>query len=117
MAFKLTIEVPDNKLTKILKRLGDQKVQVENLDVGTEWATVPKAKKPRKNGNSLLTMTGKTPQKNSQLGKALDIFEKLEKRVGIGSVTKKAFRDELVKKKQPKGLANRCVTEKVLAYL
>ena len=117
MAFKLTIEVPDNKLTKILKRLGDQKVQVENLDVGTNWATVPKAKKPRKNGDSLLTMTGKVPNEKSQLWKARHVFELLEKRAGIGNVTKKAFKAELEKKKLPKTLANRCVTEKVLAYL
>ncbi len=117
MTFKLTIEVPDNKLTKILKRLGDQKVTVENLDVGTDWATVPKAKKPRRNGESLLTMTGKEPNAKSQLWKAKYVFEKLEARVGIGAVTKNAFKTELAKKKLPKSLANRCVTEKVLAYL
>ena len=120
MPYRLTIEVPDTKLNAILKRLADQKVMVENTDpelAFNQWGTVPKEKKTRKNGDSLLTMTGKTPQKNSQLAKALSVFEKLEARVGIGTVTKKAYKDELVKKKLPRTLANRCVTEKVLAYL
>ena len=67
--------------------------------------------------DSILTMTGKTPNKNSKLAKALEIFEKLEKRMGIGQVNAAAFRIELTKKKVSKGLAQRCVTEKVLAYL
>lgn len=117
MSFLITIEVPDTKLTKILKRLGDQKVTVENLDPKPNGATLPKAKKARKNGDTLLTMTGKVPQKGSQLAKARDVFEKLEKRVGIGTVTKKAFKDELKKKKLSPQLAVRCITEKVVAYL
>ena len=117
MSFKITIEVPDTKLTNILKRLGDQKVIVENLDPKPNGATQPKAKRPRKNGDTLLTMTGKTPQKNSQLAKALTVFEKLEARVGIGTVTKNAFKAELVKKKLPKTLCQRCITEKVLGFL
>jgi hypothetical protein len=120
MAYRLTIEVPDAKLNAMLKRLADQKVMVENTDpelAFNQFATVPKEKTVRRNGNSLLTMTGKTPQKNSQLAKALDVFEKLEKRVGIGTVTKKGFKDELAKKKLSKQLAVRCITEKVVTYL
>ena len=117
MSFRLTIEVPDTKLTKILKRLGNEKVTVENIDPQPNGAAQPKAKKPRKNGDTLLTMTGKTPQKNSQLAKALDVFERLEKRMSIGNVTKNDFKAELTKKNLPKTLCQRCITEGVLGFL
>ena len=117
MSFRITIEVPDTKLTKILKQLGDQKVTVENLDPQPNGAAQPKPKPKRKNGDTLLTMTGKTPQKNSSLALARDVFEKLEKRVGVGTVTKNDFKAELVKKKLPKTLCQRCITEGVLGFL
>lgn len=120
MPYRLTVEVPDAKLNAILKRLADQKVMVENTDPElaiNQFATVPKEKKTRKNGDSLLTMTGKEPNTKSQLWKAKHVFEKLEARIGIGTVTKNAFKDELVKKKLPKTLCQRCITEKVLTYL
>ena len=120
MPYRLTIEVPETKLAAMLKRLADQKVLVENTDpelAFNQFKTVPKEKRPRKNGDSLLTMTGKEPNTKSQLWKARHVFEKLEARIGIGNVTKNEFKKELVKKKLPKTLANRCVTEKVLAYV
>lgn len=116
MSFKLTIEVPDTKLAATLRTLTGHKVIVENL--GTPE---PKKKngdaRPHSRAESLLTMTGKVPSPKSQLAKALDVFEKLEKRMGIGTVNVAAFRIELTKKKLSKGLAQRCVTEKVLTYL
>lgn len=122
MSFRLTIEIPDTKLAVTLRRLAGHKVLVESTE-----KYVPGWDDPRKNGksnskmysraDSLLTMTGKSPNKNSKLAKALVIFEKLEKRMGIGQVNVAAFRIELTRKKQSKGLAQRCVTEKVLAYL
>ena len=119
MSFKLTIEVPDTKLAATMRILHGHKVMVESTE-----KYVPGWDDPRKKANgkmhsradSLLTMTGKTPNKNSKLAKALEIFEKLEKRMGIGTVTVAEFRKELVLKKQPKALSQRCVTEKVLAY-
>ena len=116
MPFKLTIEVPDTKLATTLKILHGYKVQVES----TEPVAPPKklnGSRPHSRAESLLTMTGKVPTERSKLFKAREIFEKLEARKGIGTVTVQDFRDELKKKKQPKQLAQRCVTEKVLAYL
>jgi hypothetical protein len=104
----------------MLKRLADQKVLVENTDPKSALngsSAAAQEKTPRRNGDSLLTMTGKEPNAKSQLWKARYVFEKLEARVGIGTVTKNAFKAELAKKKLPKSLANRCVTEKVLTYL
>lgn len=120
MTFKLTIEVPDTKLAATMRLLHGHKVLVESTE-----KYIPGWDDPRKKSNgkmhnraeSILTMTGKTPNKNSKLAKALEIFEKLEKRKGIGSVNVAAFRTELIAKKEPKALSQRCVTEKVLAYL
>ena len=120
MSFKLTIEVPDTKLAATMRILHGHKVMVESTE-----KYVPGWDDPRKKSNgkmhsradSMLTMTGKTPNKNSKLAQALEIFEKLEKRKGIGTVNVAAFREELIAKKVPKTLSQRCVTEKVLAYL
>ncbi len=122
MSFKLTIEVPDTKLAATMRILHGHKVMVESTEKYVPGWDDPR-KKDKPNGtmhsraDSILTMTGKTPNNNSKLAKALEVFEKLEKNVGIGQVNVAAFRTELVKKKMSKGLAQRCVTENVLAYL
>lgn len=122
MSFKLTIEVPDTKLAATMKILHGHKVMIESTEKYVPGWDDPRKAKPNgakmhSRADSILTMTGKTPNKNSKLAKALEIFEKLEKRMGIGQVNAAAFRIELVKKKQSKGLAQRCVTEKVLDYV
>jgi hypothetical protein len=116
MSFKLTIEVPDTKLAATLKALNGHKVVVENVH-DAEPKKAANGKTLHSRAESHLTMTGKTPQKGSQLFKARDVFEKLEKRMGIGNVNVAAFRIELTKKKLSKGLAQRCVTERVLDYI
>ncbi len=122
MSFKLTIEVPDNKLLAILRTLTGHKVTVENMDLGVSWSTV---KGKKNNGDarlhgraeSLLSMTGKKAQYKSKIEAAMILFEKLEKKRGIGTVTVQDFRDLLVKNELPKALAQRCTTEKFLSYL
>lgn len=119
MSFKLTIEVPDSKLMKALRLLNGHKVYVESME-----RYQPGWKDPRKKANgahsraeSRLTMTGKTAQVGSKIETAMELFEKLEKRKGIGTVTVQDFRDYLVKNEQPKALSQRCVTEKFMSYL
>jgi hypothetical protein len=120
MSFKLTIEVPDTKLAATMRILHGHKVMVESTEKYVPGWDDPRKKpngKMHSRADTLLTMTGKKPNKNSKLATALEIFEKLEKRKGIGTVTVGAFRTELIRKDQPKTLSQRCVTEKVLAYL
>jgi len=122
MSFKLTIEVPDSKLIPLLRTLTGHKVTVENLDLGASWKTVPSKKRngdarPHTRADSRLSMTGKTAKDGSKIETAMVLFEKLEKRRGIGAVTVQDFRDHLVKNEQPKALAQRCVTEKFMTYL
>jgi hypothetical protein len=122
MSFKLTIEVPDNKLISTLRQLTGHKVTVEGFGI---TGAIPPGTLKKANGDarshgradSRLTMTGKVAQKGSQIEKAVELFEKLEKRKGIGVVTVQDFRDLLVKKELPKALAQRCVTEKFMSYL
>jgi len=119
MSFKLTIEVPDNKLVPTLRQLTGHKVTVEGFSVTGVISAKKKNGDARAHGRgeSRLTMTGKTAQKGSKIEVAMDIFEKLEKRQGIGTVTVQDFRDRLVKKELPKALAQRCTTEKFMTYL
>ena len=122
MSFKLTIEVPDTKLAATMRILHGHKVMVESTEKYVPGWDDPR-KKGKPNGkmhsraDTVLTMTGKTPNQNSKLAKALEIFEKQEKSRGIGNVTVADFRKQLMAKSMSKGLAQRCVTEKVLAYV
>lgn len=118
MTIKVTIEVPDAKIGKFLAQLDGYKALCEHIPVEEPpKKTNGKGGRMHSRADSLLTMTGKEPNEKSKLWKARYVFEKLEKRKGIGNVTVADFRKELVSKKLPKALAQRCVTEKVLAYL
>lgn len=122
MSFKLTIEVPDNKLINTLRQLTGHKVTVEGFGI---TGTIGPGTLKKSNGDarahgradSRLTMTGKIAQKGSKIETAMVLFEKLEKSKGIGMVTVQDFRDRLVKNELPKALAQRCTTEKFMTYL
>lgn len=117
MSFKLIIEVRDSKLMPTLKLLNGHKVYIESV------ADTPKLVKPSKKGNphsradSCLTMTGKSAKDGSIIEKGMVLFEKLEKRKGIGTVTVKDFRETLVRNQHPSAISQRCVTEGFLSYL
>ena len=121
MSFKLTIEVPDSKLMGTLRLLNGHKVYVQSTEQYKPGWDNPRKKngdaRPHGRAESRLTMTGKTAQKGSKIETAMELFERLEKRKGIGIVTVQDFRDHLVKNEQPKALAQRCVTEKFMSYL
>lgn len=107
----------ESQMRPILAALKASSLKYElKADVDMEVPDKPNGKMHSR-AESILTMTGKMPNKNSKLSAAREVFEKLEVRMGIGKVNCAAFRIELVKKKMSKGLAQRCVTEKVLAYL
>ncbi len=122
MSFKLTIEIPDTKLAATLRQLAGHRVVVESTEpYKPGWDDPRKVGKPNGSthgrGASLLTMTGKIAQPSSQIAVAMTIFEKLEKKKGIGSVTVQDFREGLIKKALPKAMAQRCVTEKFMSYI
>lgn len=120
MSFKITIEVADTKLAATLRLLTGYKVMVENI---SEPVTSPAVKKKMnggrrpQRGDFRLTMTGKQPMSSSKLAVGLQIFEKFEKKQGIGSVTVKAFREELVRNGEKPLLQQRMITERCLNYL
>ena len=122
MSFKLTIEVPDSKLMATIRLLNGHRVSVESTERFVPGWDDPR-KKAKSNGKlhsraaSLLTMTGKIAQPSSKIAEGMTVFEKLEKKKGIGAVTVGDFREGLVKKALPKALSQRCVTEKFLSYI
>ena len=120
MSFKLTIEVPDSKLMPTLRLLNGHKVYVES--VGAVAAPAKSGSKkgssnPHSRAASRLTMTGKTAREGTVIEQGMVLFEKLEKRKGIGSVTVEDFREVLVKNEHPRAVAQRSVTEGFLSYL
>lgn len=124
MSFKLTIEVPDSKLMATLRTLNGHKVYVESTEQYKPGWVDPRRKSGAKKGDknthsraaSRLTMTGKTAQEGTIIAEGITLFEKLEKRMGIGTVTVKDFREVLVKNDKPRAVAQRCVTEGFLSY-
>jgi len=122
MSFKLTIEVPDSKLMATIRLLNGHKVSVESTERFVPGWDDPR-KKAKPNGKmhsraaSLLTMTGKIAQPSSKIAEGMTVFEKLEKKKGIGNVNVGDFREALIKKELPKALSQRCVTEKFLSYI
>ncbi len=126
MSFKLTIEVPDTKLMTTLRMLNGHKVYVESTEQDKPgWGGLRKKKSgpgkgsnnPHSRANSLMTMTGKVAQEGTIIAKGMILFEKLEKKNGIGSVRVKDFREVLVKNGHPRAVAQRSVTEKFLSYI
>lgn len=120
MSFKVIIEVPDNKLMPTLRLLNGHKVYVESIGIPVPVKARSGAKRgsnnPHSRAASRLTMTGKTAQDGTIIAEGMILFEKLEKRDGIGTVTVKAFREVLVKNGHPRAVAQRSVTEGFLSY-
>jgi len=122
MSFKLTIEVPDSKLMKTLRLLNGQKVYVESTEQYKPGWDDPRKKtkktySTRPRMDSMLTMTGKKAQANTKIAKAVELFELLEEDQGVGTINVDMFRTELVRRKMPKAMQQRCVTEKFLSYI
>ena len=116
MSFKLTITIPDSKLTDTLKRFNGHAVTVKHI-AEDKGKLIPKEKVPHSRAEYLLTMTGKQAKKGTLIYPAMVAFEKLEANKGIGNVTVKMFRAELKRRRWKVDLAQRCVTEKFLSYL
>lgn len=118
MSFKITIsKVSDKQLGPLLAQLRLPKGSAYTVEYQVNGATAPKKGKKysRRNGENVLTMTGKQPKEGTQAEEALELFEKLEKRRGIGNVTRADFK-EYMEKKELGGMVNRLVNEKFLGY-
>ena len=102
MSWKVTLEIPQGKLEKVLASLPKEAklVGYQHQQPVTNGKAAPKAAKlKRVDGWRCLTMTGKEPrpQHNSIGEKALKRFETLEAKHGIGSVTRDQFTESLGK--------------------
>lgn len=123
MSFKITIpDVPDKELGPIISRLQLPRGVTYDVKYTSNGMTPPKKTKGNKKGNphsratSRLTMTGKKAQAGSIIEQGMVLFEKLEKRKGIGTVTVMDFRETLVNNKHPSAVSQRCITEGFLSY-
>lgn len=127
MSFQIIINaIPDKELGPIISRLQlPRGVTYEAKYVHDAVLLAKKSKKSKANGaknphsraDSLLTMTGKTAMSGTIIEQGMDLFEKLEKRKGIGNVKVRDFREDLVKHKLLDTVAQRCITEKFLTYI
>ena len=118
------IGVPDKELGPIISRLQLPRGVTYDAKYTSDYVAPTKGRKSKANGknphsraDSRLTMTGKEPQKGSIIEQGMVLFEKLEKRQGIGTVTVRDFRENLVRNQHPSAVSQRCVTEGFLSYL
>lgn len=124
MSFKITIpDVPDKELGPIIARLQLPRGVTYDVKYLSNGAAPVRKKKGSKIGNphsradSLLTMTGKKAKEGSIIAGGMALFEKLEKRKGIATVSVADFREVLVKNELPSAVSQRCITEKFLTYI
>ena len=122
MSFTVTITgIPDKDLGPLLARMKLPKAasyKTEHVPDHAGLLSGPrKHKHPFANGETILTMTGKKPTRSKPLETALTMFEKLEARMGIGTVTVDAFRADLKKRNQKVAIQTRMVNEGYLKYL
>lgn len=122
MSFTVTITgIPDKDLGTFLAALRLPKKASYTTDHTPDHVALIEGPKKHKhayaNGDTPLTMTGKKPSRSQSLTTALTMFEKLEKRQGIGAVTVKIFRADLKKRRQQPTMVTRMVAEGYLKYL
>lgn len=119
MSFTVTITgIPDKELGPLLARLQlPRAATYETKHSPDHVALLPNPKKPRANGATILTMTGKKPRSSVPLSNALTMFEKLEAKHKIGSVSVDMFKADLKKRRQKPMILTRLVNEGYLSYL
>lgn len=97
MTFRITIEVPDSKLTATLKQLDGHKCAVENVDVGTKWATASPRKLQRVGPHNRIMLGSKSeaPTEGSLSAEIVSLVKKYEAKHGAGAITRKQLTKQL----------------------
>ena len=92
--FKVTFTVSAAKLEKLLAAAQSVKIADPDIKFNGAAAETPVTKsKKRGNGEQILSLTGKQAQRGTNREKILIIFEKLEKKHGIGQVDREMLKD------------------------
>jgi len=119
MSFQVTISnVPDKELGPLIARLNlPRGAKVEQKYSADVAGLLSGPKRKRMPASTKLTMTGATPQQGSKLLFALQAFEKLEGKHGIGSVSMEDLIRNLKTKKQNEKLAQRLLKAGFVEYL
>lgn len=117
MSFTVTItNIPDKDLGPLLARLSLPKSASYQALYDPEEISKPQTNGKRKNlaPDTKLMMTGKTAGEGTLLAEGLDLFERLEKKQGIGNVSIQDFRDVVKEKKLDRQISYRMLKEKLL---
>lgn len=119
MSFQLTISnIPDKELGPLIARLSlPRGAKTEHKYTSDVAGLLAGPKKRRMPSSTKLTMTGAQPQQGSKLLFALQAFEKLEAKHGIGSVSMDDLIGNLKTKKQNEKLAQRLLKAGFVEYL
>ena len=122
MSFVVTItNVPDKDLGPLIARLRlprGAKVEQKYVPDHVGLLEGPQnGKRRRMPADTKLTMTGKRPQKGSALEKALEGFEKLEAKHGIGSVSMAMLQEDCGRRKLQEKTAGRLLKAGFVQYL
>lgn len=119
MSFQVTISnVPDKDLGPLIARLNlPRGAKVEQKYSPDVVGLIEGPKRGRMPASTKLTMTGKRPQNGTKLLFALEAFEKLEAKHGIGSVSMEDLMRNLKTKKQHENLAKRLLKAGFVEYL
>ena len=127
MSWRVTIEVSDGRLEQFFKRLDRLsllKMDLKQVDEApADKQTNGKAKKSKVTAHAKpdtrMKMTGKVPRASELLASGLDLFERMEKEHGIGSITVEMFRNQIDANELGEGskLQTRLKHEGYLEYL
>jgi len=95
--FNVTIQnISDAKLGEVIASIGTKKYPVRVTHfLHPDQVDIPDPKKEYAKPMDIMSLTGKGAGKGSKRAAALVVLEKLEKKHGIGRVTRKMLREEL----------------------
>ncbi|MCK5644863.1 MAG: hypothetical protein KAJ19_28950 [Gammaproteobacteria bacterium] len=113
-----TITIEDLKPKQLLKLIDS--LPFVAMHITKSKVEEPKAngkKKPYSSPEDKMSLTGKSAQKGSNREAILVTFEKLELKHGIGTVTRKMFREECTRKGQDTQIIYQLVREGYLKIL
>ncbi len=81
-----------------------------NISVALKETEFTRPKKPKQklNGDTPLIMTGKSAQKGSNREKMMEVFERMEAKLGVGAVTRVQFRRKIA---DTKGLKPQVISQ------
>ena len=118
MTYTITIRnLKPNQVFPLINMLPGPLTAELTADEAKEPEAKTNSKKTRSSPDEKMSLTGKSATKGSNREKILVTFEKLEVKHGIGSVTRKMFREECARKGQDSQIIYQLIREGYLKVL